>query len=97
MLKEQGFPTRLHYFWPLLTQHVKDKNTDGMSLPLFLPHYLKYVRKPAGFHPPAVVMIVQSWFRNKAFVWFCDAQRILSSTVAERAFKGGFLSNINAP
>uniref|UniRef100_H3CPU5 Uncharacterized protein n=1 Tax=Tetraodon nigroviridis TaxID=99883 RepID=H3CPU5_TETNG len=30
MLKEQGLPTRPHYFWPLLTQHLKDKNTDGV-------------------------------------------------------------------
>lgn len=42
-------------------------------------------------------MIAQTWFRNKAFVCFCDVQRIMSSTVAERAFKGGFLSNINVP
>lgn len=74
MLKEQGLPTRPHYFWPLLTQHLKAKNTDGMSLPLFLPQYLKNVRKPAVFNPSAsppvlsVVMIAQSWFRNKAFV-----------------------------
>lgn len=56
MLKEQGLPTRPHYFWPLLTQHLKDKNTDGMSLPLFLPQYIKYVqkkKKPAVFNPSA--------------------------------------------
>lgn len=58
MLKEQGLPTRPHYFWPLLTQHLKDKNTDGMSSPLFLPQYIKYVKKkkpkkPAVFNPSA--------------------------------------------
>ncbi|KAF1375540.1 hypothetical protein PFLUV_G00221260 [Perca fluviatilis] len=30
MLKEQDFPIRPHYFWPLLTQHVKDSNTAGV-------------------------------------------------------------------
>ncbi|XP_011601434.2 leucine-rich PPR motif-containing protein, mitochondrial [Takifugu rubripes] len=30
MLKEQGLPTRPHYFWPLLTQHLKDKNKHGV-------------------------------------------------------------------
>uniref|UniRef100_A0A3Q3GHE3 Leucine rich pentatricopeptide repeat containing n=1 Tax=Labrus bergylta TaxID=56723 RepID=A0A3Q3GHE3_9LABR len=30
MLKEQDFPIRPHYFWPLLTQHVKDNNTSGV-------------------------------------------------------------------
>lgn len=27
--KEQNLPVRPHYFWPLLTQHLKDKNTAG--------------------------------------------------------------------
>ncbi|KAF3708052.1 Leucine-rich PPR motif-containing protein, mitochondrial Precursor [Channa argus] len=30
MLKEQGLPIRPHYFWPLLTQHVKDHNIAGV-------------------------------------------------------------------
>uniref|UniRef100_A0A3Q4AYY1 PROP1-like PPR domain-containing protein n=1 Tax=Mola mola TaxID=94237 RepID=A0A3Q4AYY1_MOLML len=30
MLKEQDFPIRPHYFWPLLAQHLKDKNTAGV-------------------------------------------------------------------
>ncbi|KAM9344741.1 leucine-rich PPR motif-containing protein, mitochondrial [Symphorus nematophorus] len=30
MMKEQGLPIRPHYFWPLLTQHVKDNNTAGV-------------------------------------------------------------------
>ncbi|KAF7662444.1 hypothetical protein LDENG_00234780, partial [Lucifuga dentata] len=30
ILKEQDLPIRPHYFWPLLTQHVKDSNTDGV-------------------------------------------------------------------
>ncbi|XP_029926241.1 leucine-rich PPR motif-containing protein, mitochondrial [Myripristis murdjan] len=30
MLKEQNLPVRPHYSWPLLTQHVKDKNTAGV-------------------------------------------------------------------
>lgn len=29
MFKEQNLPIRPHYFWPLLTQHLKDKNTAG--------------------------------------------------------------------
>ncbi|XP_075902405.1 leucine-rich PPR motif-containing protein, mitochondrial [Nelusetta ayraudi] len=28
--KEQNLPVRPHYFWPLLTQHLKDKNTAGV-------------------------------------------------------------------
>lgn len=35
MLKEQGLPIRPHYFWPILAQNMKDKNSDGMSLPFF--------------------------------------------------------------
>uniref|UniRef100_A0A8D0D7B0 Leucine rich pentatricopeptide repeat containing n=1 Tax=Sander lucioperca TaxID=283035 RepID=A0A8D0D7B0_SANLU len=30
MLKEQDFPIRPHYFWPLLTQHLKDSNIAGV-------------------------------------------------------------------
>uniref|UniRef100_A0A8C5B9I9 Leucine rich pentatricopeptide repeat containing n=1 Tax=Gadus morhua TaxID=8049 RepID=A0A8C5B9I9_GADMO len=30
VLKEQGLPVRPHFFYPLLTQHVKDKNTAGV-------------------------------------------------------------------
>uniref|UniRef100_A0A3Q1ICW7 PROP1-like PPR domain-containing protein n=1 Tax=Anabas testudineus TaxID=64144 RepID=A0A3Q1ICW7_ANATE len=30
ILKEQDFPIRPHYFWPLLTQHVKDNNVSGV-------------------------------------------------------------------
>ncbi|XP_059215160.1 leucine-rich PPR motif-containing protein, mitochondrial [Centropristis striata] len=30
MMKEQNFPIRTHYFWPLLAQHIKDQNTAGM-------------------------------------------------------------------
>ncbi|XP_076016482.1 leucine-rich PPR motif-containing protein, mitochondrial [Genypterus blacodes] len=30
MLKEQNLPVRPHYFWPLFTPHVKDKNTAGV-------------------------------------------------------------------
>ncbi|KAG7462652.1 hypothetical protein MATL_G00187000 [Megalops atlanticus] len=29
VMKEQGLPIRPHYFWPLLTQHQRDKNTQG--------------------------------------------------------------------
>ena len=29
LLKEQDFPIRLHYFWPLLAQHIKDSNAAG--------------------------------------------------------------------
>ncbi|KAM3606567.1 uncharacterized protein V6R79_018880 [Siganus canaliculatus] len=29
-MKEQNLPVRPHYFWPLLTQHVKDNNTAGV-------------------------------------------------------------------
>ncbi|XP_076830814.1 leucine-rich PPR motif-containing protein, mitochondrial [Brachyhypopomus gauderio] len=28
-MKEEGLPIRPHYFWPLLTQHQRDKNTTG--------------------------------------------------------------------
>ncbi|KAK2824504.1 hypothetical protein Q5P01_021679 [Channa striata] len=30
LLKEQGFPIRPHYFWPLFTYLVKDNNTAGV-------------------------------------------------------------------
>ncbi|XP_019108650.2 leucine-rich PPR motif-containing protein, mitochondrial [Larimichthys crocea] len=30
LFKEQDLPVRPHYFWPLLAQHVKDKNTAGV-------------------------------------------------------------------
>ncbi|KAG9344569.1 hypothetical protein JZ751_011241 [Albula glossodonta] len=30
VMKEQGLPVRPHYFWPLLTQHQKDNNTQGI-------------------------------------------------------------------
>lgn len=30
MMKEQDLPIRPHYFWPLLTQHLKDNNTAGV-------------------------------------------------------------------
>ncbi|KAM4606941.1 LOW QUALITY PROTEIN: leucine-rich PPR motif-containing protein, mitochondrial [Polymixia lowei] len=30
ILKEQNLPIRPHYFWPLLTQHLKDHNTAGV-------------------------------------------------------------------
>uniref|UniRef100_A0AAQ4QPU5 Leucine rich pentatricopeptide repeat containing n=1 Tax=Gasterosteus aculeatus aculeatus TaxID=481459 RepID=A0AAQ4QPU5_GASAC len=30
LIKEQDLPIRPHYFWPLLTQHVKDGNTAGV-------------------------------------------------------------------
>ncbi|CAL8254083.1 unnamed protein product [Lota lota] len=30
VLKEQGLPVRPHFFYPLLTRHVKDKNTAGV-------------------------------------------------------------------
>uniref|UniRef100_A0A8C5L7Y9 Leucine-rich PPR motif-containing protein, mitochondrial n=1 Tax=Jaculus jaculus TaxID=51337 RepID=A0A8C5L7Y9_JACJA len=29
-LKEEGFPVRTHYFWPLLVQHQKEKNVQGI-------------------------------------------------------------------
>nr|XP_061794346.1 leucine-rich PPR motif-containing protein, mitochondrial [Nerophis lumbriciformis] len=29
-LKEENLPIRPHYFWPLLTQHIKDKNEAGV-------------------------------------------------------------------
>ncbi|XP_054655243.1 leucine-rich PPR motif-containing protein, mitochondrial isoform X2 [Dunckerocampus dactyliophorus] len=29
MMQEQNLPIRPHYFWPLLSQHVKDNNTAG--------------------------------------------------------------------
>ncbi|KAL7890234.1 hypothetical protein AOLI_G00024920 [Acnodon oligacanthus] len=28
-MKEEGLPIRPHYFWPLLTQHQKDRNASG--------------------------------------------------------------------
>lgn len=28
-LKEEGFPIRTHYFWPLLAGHQKTKNVQG--------------------------------------------------------------------
>ncbi|TNN64304.1 Leucine-rich PPR motif-containing protein, mitochondrial [Liparis tanakae] len=31
MMKEQDLPIRPHYFWPLLTQHMKDGNTAALS------------------------------------------------------------------
>ncbi|XP_045925978.1 leucine-rich PPR motif-containing protein, mitochondrial [Micropterus dolomieu] len=30
MMKEQDLPIRPHYFWPILTQHLKDSNTAGV-------------------------------------------------------------------
>uniref|UniRef100_A0A6Q2XHP1 PROP1-like PPR domain-containing protein n=1 Tax=Esox lucius TaxID=8010 RepID=A0A6Q2XHP1_ESOLU len=30
IMKEQGQPIRPHFFWPLLMQHVKDRNTVGV-------------------------------------------------------------------
>ncbi|XP_049456394.1 leucine-rich PPR motif-containing protein, mitochondrial [Epinephelus fuscoguttatus] len=30
IMKEQDFPVRPHYFWPLLTQHLKNNNVEGM-------------------------------------------------------------------
>uniref|UniRef100_A0A8B9LFQ9 PROP1-like PPR domain-containing protein n=1 Tax=Astyanax mexicanus TaxID=7994 RepID=A0A8B9LFQ9_ASTMX len=30
VMKKEGFPIRPHYFWPLLVQHQKDKDTAGM-------------------------------------------------------------------
>uniref|UniRef100_A0A8C3GC10 Leucine rich pentatricopeptide repeat containing n=1 Tax=Cyclopterus lumpus TaxID=8103 RepID=A0A8C3GC10_CYCLU len=30
MMKERDFPIRPHYFWPLLTRHMKDSNTTGV-------------------------------------------------------------------
>ncbi|XP_076598480.1 leucine-rich PPR motif-containing protein, mitochondrial [Chaetodon auriga] len=30
MMKEQNYPIRPHYFWPLLTHHVKDNNSAGV-------------------------------------------------------------------
>lgn len=32
-LKEEGFPIRTHYFWPLLVGHQKEKNIQGLVLP----------------------------------------------------------------
>ncbi|XP_016049852.2 leucine-rich PPR motif-containing protein, mitochondrial [Erinaceus europaeus] len=29
-LKEEGFPIRTHYFWPLLVGHLKEKNVQGI-------------------------------------------------------------------
>lgn len=101
MLKEQGLPIRPHYFWPLLTQNLKDKNTDGMFLPFsFLPQYIKYVcflNKHAIFYtfPSCVQPVCKTdsvYHRDGAYVvWeyticiFCD-----SELPKER-----FLSNIN--
>uniref|UniRef100_A0A7N8XIR9 Leucine rich pentatricopeptide repeat containing n=1 Tax=Mastacembelus armatus TaxID=205130 RepID=A0A7N8XIR9_9TELE len=31
IMKEQDLPIRPHYFWPLLTQHVKENNTAGVT------------------------------------------------------------------
>lgn len=31
LLKEQNLPIRPHYFWPLLTQPLKEKNIAGMN------------------------------------------------------------------
>ncbi|KAK7140045.1 hypothetical protein R3I94_012607 [Phoxinus phoxinus] len=30
MMKDEGFPLRPHYFWPLFTHHQKDKNIPGV-------------------------------------------------------------------
>lgn len=101
MLKEQGLPTRPHYFWPLLTQHLKDKNTHGRYLSLFptvayfnaifstfLLLLFMNVRQtfPTSF---SMVMIVQDRFRNTAFV-FLVMNRGLCDTVPKRAFNGEF-------
>lgn len=32
-LKEEGFPVRTHYFWPLLVGYQKEKNVQGSILP----------------------------------------------------------------
>lgn len=32
MMKEQDLPVRPHYFWPLLTQHLKDRNVAGQKV-----------------------------------------------------------------
>uniref|UniRef100_A0A671Y8Q5 Leucine rich pentatricopeptide repeat containing n=1 Tax=Sparus aurata TaxID=8175 RepID=A0A671Y8Q5_SPAAU len=37
MMKEQGLPVRIHYFWPLLTHYVKDKDSAGTHTHLSLP------------------------------------------------------------
>uniref|UniRef100_A0A0E9T3W4 Pentacotripeptide-repeat region of PRORP domain-containing protein n=1 Tax=Anguilla anguilla TaxID=7936 RepID=A0A0E9T3W4_ANGAN len=29
VMKEEGLPIRPHYFWPLLSQYQKDKDTQG--------------------------------------------------------------------
>uniref|UniRef100_A0A8B9LHX6 PROP1-like PPR domain-containing protein n=1 Tax=Astyanax mexicanus TaxID=7994 RepID=A0A8B9LHX6_ASTMX len=34
VMKKEGFPIRPHYFWPLLVQHQKDKDTAALCLSL---------------------------------------------------------------
>uniref|UniRef100_A0A8C6T4Z8 Leucine rich pentatricopeptide repeat containing n=1 Tax=Neogobius melanostomus TaxID=47308 RepID=A0A8C6T4Z8_9GOBI len=38
MLKDQKMPVRPHFFWPLLTPHVKDKNTTNPFFLCVSPH-----------------------------------------------------------
>jgi leucine-rich PPR motif-containing protein len=39
-LKTEGIPLRQHYFWPLLAQHTKNKNPQGIVLFVFTFFYL---------------------------------------------------------
>ena len=32
-LKDEGFPIRTHYFWPLLVGYQKEKNVQGLVSP----------------------------------------------------------------
>jgi len=34
-MKEEGFPLRPHFFWPLFTHHQKDKNIPGLLAPVY--------------------------------------------------------------
>lgn len=43
-VKEEGFPIRTHYFWPLLVGHQKEKNVQGII------EVLK-VMQELGVHP----------------------------------------------
>lgn len=105
MLKEQGLPTRPHYFWPLLTQHLKDKNTHGMYLSFFptvayfnaifstcCVHVLRQTF-PTSF---SMVMIVKDRFRNTAFVFLVMNRGLCDRQYQRELSKECFLSNINA-
>uniref|UniRef100_A0A671Y9L4 Leucine rich pentatricopeptide repeat containing n=1 Tax=Sparus aurata TaxID=8175 RepID=A0A671Y9L4_SPAAU len=42
MMKEQGLPVRIHYFWPLLTHYVKDKDSAGTANQNYLMSWISH-------------------------------------------------------